>query len=68
MNCIWVAGDCGSSHIILYSRVCCGAASTGSCSASSTVYKKKESCGENPITGDCEGEGDWTSYYMQACA
>jgi hypothetical protein len=66
--CKVIMGLCGGDHTILYSRVCCGSASTGTCSASDMVYMKSEDCGENPYTGDCEGEGNWTSYYMQACA
>lgn len=57
---------CGS-HTIRYSRTCCGSSASGSCSESSMVYKIKESCSEDIISGDCEGDGDWTSFFMSAC-
>jgi predicted double-glycine peptidase len=65
-QCIAVGGICLGSHTILYSRVCCGNASSGTCSASSLIYKNEETCGWD-VNADCTGEGDWTSYYMQAC-
>ncbi|MHC4529320.1 MAG: cysteine peptidase family C39 domain-containing protein, partial [Planctomycetota bacterium] len=67
LDCIVIAGLCMGPHTILIHRSCCGAAPSGICYDVALVYKKEESCGENPITGDCEGEGDWTNYYMQAC-
>ena len=57
---------CGS-HTIYYSRTCCGSATSGSCSESSLIYKKTESCLTDPIEGGCGGNGDWTSSTMSAC-
>ena len=64
--CQYVLGYC-TSHSIYYSRTCCGSASSGSCSSSSLIYKKTESCSTDPIEGGCGGNGDWTSSTMSAC-
>ena len=60
---------CGGRHYIYYSRICCGCAPSGSCSETSMVYKRSEPCIDDPNSPDvsCIGNGDWTSYTMQAC-
>ena len=65
-GCTEAAGLCGA-HTITYSRTCCGCAESGSCSESSHIYKKTETCAEDPDTLDCVGEGDWETFTMQAC-
>jgi hypothetical protein len=68
-NCQPVGDLCGGTHDIYYSRFCCGCAPSGSCSETSMVYKRSEPCIEDPDSPDisCIGNGDWTSYAMQAC-
>jgi predicted double-glycine peptidase len=63
--CTYVPPSCGV-HTIYYSRTCCGSATSGSCSESSLIYKKTETCDLNGDL-DCDGNGDWTSSTMSAC-
>ena len=60
---------CGGKHYVYYLRTCCGTATSGNCSENSMVYKRSESCISDPNSFDvsCIGNGDWTSYTMQAC-
>jgi hypothetical protein len=64
--CTYVPPSCGV-HTIYYSRTCCGSADSGSCSESSLIYKKTETCSTDPVEGGCDGNGDWTSSTMSAC-
>lgn len=63
--CTYVSPSCGV-HTIYYSRTCCGSATSGSCSESSLIYKKTETCDLNSDL-DCDGNGDWTSSTISAC-
>ena len=59
-------GDCGS-HDIVYERWSCESAASGSCFESGMIGSESENCEEDSESFDCVGEGDWTSYYIQAC-
>ncbi len=52
-------------HLIQYKRDGCEEAPSGSCSESSMVKTKSSSCEDD--FGDCESDGEWTSWYIQAC-
>lgn len=69
LPCQQIGAFCGGMHDIFYSRICCGCAPSGSCSETSMVYKRSEPCITDPNSPDisCIGNGDWTSYTMQAC-
>ncbi len=69
LPCLKIGSVCGGRHYVYYSRTCCGCAPSGSCSETSMVYKRSEPCIDDPDIFDvsCIGNGDWTSYTMQAC-
>ncbi|MHC4477122.1 MAG: cysteine peptidase family C39 domain-containing protein [Planctomycetota bacterium] len=66
-ECVEISGFCTGDETIYIHRSCCGGAPSGNCYEVALVYKKERPCDEDPITGVCEGYGDWTKYYMQAC-
>jgi hypothetical protein len=67
--CDYVGGLCGGEYREFYTRWGCGVTESGSCSQSKMLRYKKTPCIEDPYDPDaCTGTGEWTCYYMQACA
>jgi hypothetical protein len=67
--CSYVGGECGGIYQEYYERWGCAAAPSGSCSSSRLLRYKESPCIEdiyNPYA--CDITGEWTSYYMRACA
>jgi len=67
--CEYVGGLCGGSYRAFYTRWGCGVAESGSCSQSKMVRYEKSPCILDPYDlYNCDVTGEWTAYYMQACA
>jgi hypothetical protein len=67
--CDYVGGECGGEYREFYTRWGCGVAESGSCSQSKMLRYKKTPCILDPYDlYACTGTGEWTCYYMQACA
>ena len=67
--CSHVGGLCGGYYYEYYTRWGCEAAASGSCSTSLMLRYAKTPCIEDPYNPDaCTVTGEWTSYYMKACA
>ena len=64
-----VPGACEGYYQVYYTRYGCQAAPSGSCSSSSMLRYKECPCIEDPYDPyNCIGNGEWTCYYMRACA
>jgi len=67
--CDQVGGECGGIYIEYYTRYGCEAAESGSCSMSWFLRCKTSPCIEDPYDPlACTVTGEWTCYYMKACA
>jgi hypothetical protein len=67
--CSYVGGLCGGDYREFYTRWGCGVAESGSCSQSKMLRYKKTPCILDPYDlFNCNVTGEWTCYYMQACA
>jgi hypothetical protein len=67
--CGYAGGLCGGEYKEFYTRWGCGVAESGSCSQSKMLRYKKSPCIEDPYDPlACTVTGEWTVYYMQACA
>jgi hypothetical protein len=67
--CIYIAGECDGYYKIYWERWGCKVAPSGSCSSSIMERYRKCPCIEDPYNpGSCQVNGDWTFYYMRACA
>jgi hypothetical protein len=66
--CDYIAGDCGGWYEEHYTRYGCQSGS-GSCSTSTMIRYAETPCILDPYyLIDCAGTGEWTCYYMRACA
>lgn len=64
-----VPGACEGYYQEYYTRYGCQAAPSGSCSGSSMLRYKESPCIENIYEPEfCDITGEWTCYYMRACA
>jgi hypothetical protein len=64
-----VPGACEGYYQEYYTRYGCQAAPSGSCSGSSMLRYKESPCIEDPCDPfNCNVTGEWTCYYMRACA
>jgi hypothetical protein len=67
--CDYVGGECGGEYKAFYTRYGCGVAASGSCSQTKMVRYEKSPCILDPYDlYNCDVTGEWTAYYMQACA
>ena len=67
--CSEVGGLCGGNYREFYTRWGCGVAEDGSCSQTKMLRYKKSPCIEDSYDPyACDITGEWTCYYMQACA
>ena len=67
--CSYFAGECGGQYYVFFERWGCGAAESGSCSQSKMIRYAKTPCINNPYyPWMCNVTGEWTCYYMRACA
>ncbi|MGA1979870.1 MAG: cysteine peptidase family C39 domain-containing protein [Sedimentisphaerales bacterium] len=67
--CTYVGGQCEGEYKEFYERWGCGVAGSGSCSQSKMIRYMKSPCIEDPYAPfSCTVTGEWTVYYMQACA
>jgi len=64
-----IPGECVGTYQEYYERWGCKTAPSGSCSSSRMIRYKESPCIEDPYDPySCTGTGEWTSYYMRACA
>jgi hypothetical protein len=64
-----VPGDCEGVYQEYYTRYGCESAPSGSCSMSVMIRYAKSPCIEDPYDPlACTVTGEWTCYYMRACA
>jgi len=62
-------GMCGGKYQVYFTRYGCEAAASGSCSGRSMLRYKETPCIEDPYDPlACTVTGEWTCYYMRACA
>jgi len=67
--CSYVGGECGGYYYVFFERWGCEAAESSSCSSSRMLRYAKTPCIEDPYDPyRCIGTGEWTCYYMRACA
>lgn len=66
-GCTQIGCICSGGYEIYYTRYGCATAPSGSCSESSMLRYKESLCMEDDFYCECEIDGEWTSYYMQAC-
>jgi len=67
--CLYLGGLCDGWYYEFYERWGCGTAASGSCSTSVMIRYKKSICVNDLYEfGHCDITGDWTVYYMRACA
>jgi hypothetical protein len=67
--CDYVGGLCGGVYKEFLTRYGCGPAESGSCSQTKMVRYKTTPCIEDCYDPySCTVTGEWTIYYMQACA
>ena len=64
-----VPGECEGYYEVYFTRYGCEAAPSGSCSSSSKIRYKESPCIVDPYDLlACDITGEWTYYYMRACA
>jgi hypothetical protein len=69
IHCSYVGGSCEGTYYEYLTRYGCEAATSGSCSMSVMLRYKKTPCIEDPYDPlACTVTGEWTCYYMRACA
>jgi hypothetical protein len=67
--CSQVGGECGGKYQEYLTRYGCEAAPSGSCTGSKMLRYKESPCIEDPYDPySCTITGEWTCYYMRACA
>ena len=67
--CDYIGGQCGADYREYYERWGCAAAPSGTCGTSVMVRYKLTYCILNPENlENCTVTGEWTFYYMRACA
>jgi len=67
--CSQVGGECGGKYQEYLTRYGCEAAESGSCTGSKMLRYKESPCIEDPYDPlACTVTGEWTCYYMKACA
>jgi len=67
--CSYVLGECMGYYYVFFTRYGCEAAESGSCSSSIMIRYAKSPCIEHPYDPfACTVTGEWTCYYMRACA
>jgi len=67
--CSQVGGECGGMYQEYYTRYGCEAAPSGSCTGSRMIRYGEAPCVESPYDPyQCALTGEWTCYYMRACA
>jgi hypothetical protein len=67
--CSYVGGLCGGVYQVYFTRYGCEPADTGSCSSTKMVRYQESPCivdPDDPLA--CTVTGEWTCYYMRACA
>jgi hypothetical protein len=64
-----VEGECGGYYQEYLTRYGCEAAASGSCTTSKMLRYKESPCIVDPYDPlNCDITGEWTCYYMRACA
>ncbi len=67
--CTYIGGECLGNYKIFWGRWGCEAAESGSCSSSRMERYRKTPCILDPYNPfACTVTGEWTFYYMRACA
>jgi hypothetical protein len=67
--CDYIGGLCGGTYSIYWERWGCEAAESGSCSSTRMERYRRTLCIEDPYNPfNCTVTGEWTFYYMRACA
>jgi hypothetical protein len=67
--CDYVGGECGGIYQEYYTRYGCESAESGSCSGTRMIRCVTSPCIEDPYDPyNCDVTGEWTVYYMRACA
>ncbi len=67
--CDYIGGLCGGLYYEYYERWGCASAPSGSCPSYILIRYKTSLCIEHPDYPDqCTITGEWTCYYMRACA
>ena len=67
--CDYVGGECLGYYEEYYTRYGCESAESGSCRGSRMIRYKESPCIEDPYDPyACTVTGEWTCYYMRACA
>lgn len=67
--CDYVGGECGGFYREYYERWGCKSDTSGSCSSPRMIRYAETPCIEDPYDPyACTGTGEWTCYYMRACA
>ena len=67
--CDYIGGQCPSDYSVYYERWGCQSAPSGTCGTSVMVRYKLTYCILNPENlENCTVTGEWTFYYMRACA
>jgi hypothetical protein len=67
INCDYVNGLCGGLYYLFRLRKGCDTSPNGSCTTTLMIRYQTCPCIDNPPNG-CKGNGEWTYYYMRACA
>jgi hypothetical protein len=67
--CVMLGGVCDGLYRVYFTRYGCEAAPSGSCTGSLFIRYKTSPCINDPYDpSDCTVTGEWTCYYMRACA
>jgi hypothetical protein len=67
--CTYIGGLCGGLYEEFYTRYGCQTAASGSCAGSLMVRYQTSPCINDPYEPwGCTVTGEWTCYYMRACA
>jgi hypothetical protein len=67
--CEYAFGTCWGWYQVYYTRYGCEPAASGSCSSSTKIRYKESPCIEDPYDPlACDVTGEWTCYYVRACA
>jgi hypothetical protein len=67
--CSYVGGECLGVYQEYYTRYGCERTETGSCTTTRMIRYAESPCIEDPYDPfACTGTGEWTCYYMRACA
>jgi len=59
--------SCDGSYTVSYTVLGCQLASSGTCSSGYQTRYRTCPCAYNGYIDDCQGNGEWTYYYMRAC-